>query len=115
MNVLKYKEWSGVFEFEPEDDCFHGRVLGIRDTVHFSGRSVDELKQSLADSVEDYLEACSSVGKSPEKPYSGRILFRAPEHVHRLADQAAAITGKSLNSFAVEAVERAAREIMKQS
>lgn len=79
MNVLKYKDWSGTFEYEPDDDCFHGRVLGIRDVVHFTGRSVDELKQALADSVEDYLDACRAVGKPPEKPYSGKILVRAPE------------------------------------
>ncbi len=114
MNVLKYKDWLGSFEYEPEDDAFHGRVLGIRDTVHFSGRSVDELKQALAESVEDYLELCESVGKAPEKPYSGKVLVRAPEEVHRLADQAAAAKGQSLNAFAVEAIDRAAKEVLQR-
>ncbi len=112
MNGLKYKDWTGVFEYEPDDDCFHGHVLGIRDVVHFSGRSVEELKQALADSVEGYLELCAGIGKTPEKPYSGRFLVRADAQVHRLAEQAAAMTGKSLNTFAAEAVERAAREVM---
>lgn len=113
MNVLRYKDWMGSFEYEPDDEAFHGRVLGIRDTVHFSGRSVDELEEALADSVEDYLELCASIGKTPEKPYSGKVMVRAPEEVHRLADQAAAATGKSLNAFAVEAIERAAREVLR--
>ena len=113
MNAIKYKEWTGVFEFEPDDDCFHGRVVGIRDTVHFSGQSVEELKQALADSVEDYLEACAEAGKFPEKPYAGRFLVRAGSEIHRLADQAAAMTGKSLNAFATEVVEQAARKILR--
>jgi len=112
MNALNYKDWTGVFEYEPDDDCFHGRVIGIRDVVHFSGRSVEELRQALEDSVEDYLDACASVGKPPEKPYSGRFLVRTSAEVHRLAERAAAMSGKSLNAFAVEAVERAAREVV---
>ncbi len=112
MNTIKYKDWTGSFTFEPEDDCFHGQVLGIRDVVHFSGRSVDELKQALADSVEDYLEACASLGKPPEKPYSGKILVRASAEVHRLAEQAAVASGTSLNAFAAQALERAARNVL---
>ncbi len=112
MNTMEYKGYIGQFEYEPDDDLFHGQVLGIRDVVHFCGASVQELKQALQDSVEDYLEACKSAGKNPEKPYSGKFLVRTPEEVHRLADAAAAKTGKSLNAFAVEAIERAAREAL---
>ncbi len=64
MSLMKYKDWFGSFEYEADDEMFHGRVLGIRDVVHFCGASVDELKQALADSVEDYLEACASAARN---------------------------------------------------
>ncbi len=110
MNMLKYKNYIGVFEYYPDKREFHGRVLGIRDVVHFSGISVDELEQSLADSVEDYIEFCRNTGKEPEKPCSGKFILRVPPEIHRLAETAANISGKSLNAFAAEALEKAARE-----
>ena len=68
MNAMTYKGFTGYFDFIPDDDEFHGRVIGIRDVIHFSGSSVDELRQTLADSVEDYLDLCAQTGRSPEKP-----------------------------------------------
>ncbi len=114
MNTIEYKGYVGKFGLEPGDEMFHGQVLGILDVVHFRGRSVEELRQDLADAVDDYLEACASIGKTPEKPYSGKILLRLPEDAHRLADQAAALSGKSLNAFMVESVEKAAKEVVRR-
>ena len=51
MNVLKYKGYVGVFDFDPEVKLFHGDVVGIRDVVTFQGQSVAELEQALRDSV----------------------------------------------------------------
>ena len=110
MNMLRYKDYVGVFEYYPEDREFHGRVMGIRDVVHFSGTSVEELEQALADSVEEYLEFCRESGKEPEKPYSGKFIIRVSPEVHRMAETAAKASGKSLNAFAAEALEKVARE-----
>ncbi|WP_353963306.1 toxin-antitoxin system HicB family antitoxin [Bilophila wadsworthia] len=41
----------------------------------FQGRSIHELKQTLADSVRG-LALCSEVGKEPEKPFSVRFNIR---------------------------------------
>ena len=35
--------------------------------ITFQGRSIDALKQALADSVEDYLEFCAEEGTSAGK------------------------------------------------
>ena len=55
MNTLTYKGYQGQFEYDSDADMFHGEVLHLNDVVTFQGRSIDELKQALADSVEDYL------------------------------------------------------------
>ena len=47
MNAFHYNGYVGTFEFEPGDDAFHGEVSGIRDVIHFTGRSVDELRQAF--------------------------------------------------------------------
>lgn len=110
MNIMTYKGYTGTFEFIPDDDEFHGRVMGIRDIIHFSGSSVEELRQALADSVDDYLELCEQAGKTPEKPYSGQFRLRLSPEIHRLLAVAAKAKGKSLNEFVAEAAEKAARE-----
>lgn len=68
MNALRYKEWTGVFAYDEEAKLLHGRVVGLRDIVTFEGRSVEELKTALADSVEDYLEFCLRLGREAELP-----------------------------------------------
>lgn len=108
MNTLKYKGYVGVFTFYPDDEEFHGRVIGLRDVIHFSGRSVEELKQSLQEGVEDYLAACREIGKDPERPYSGQFRVRIAPDIHRKAAATAQAQGMSLNEFVAQAVERAA-------
>ncbi|MBQ7738347.1 MAG: type II toxin-antitoxin system HicB family antitoxin [Desulfovibrionaceae bacterium] len=83
MSILNYKGYQGCFSYDPEADIFHGEVLHLTDVITFQGRSVDELKQALADSVEDYLEFCAQKGKIPEEPYSGRFNVQIAPKVHQ--------------------------------
>lgn len=112
MNIMKYKEFIGEFEYDAEGRCFHGRIVNIRDTVTFEGASVPELEQALAVSVEDYLEFCRDLGREPDKPFSGKFNIRLTPQNHRLVATAAKAAGKSLNAFASEALEREARAVL---
>ena len=69
---MTYKGYEGAVEYDGAADTFHGRVLGIRDVVTFQGRSVDELRQTLADSVDDYLAFCTELTREPEHPTAER-------------------------------------------
>jgi predicted HicB family RNase H-like nuclease len=113
MNAFQYKGYTGAFDFEPDDDAFHGEVGGVRDVAHFSGRSVDELRQAFREAVDDYLAACAGIGKKPDKPYSGRFMVRLTPEAHRLADAAAKASGKSLNAYAAEVLEHAAKKTLR--
>ena len=53
--MIEYKGYTGVFEFDPSIDAFHGHVIGLQDVVTFEGRSVEELRNEMGESVEDYL------------------------------------------------------------
>jgi predicted HicB family RNase H-like nuclease len=59
--------------------------------------------------VDDYLDACAKAGKTPEKPYSGRVMFRVTPSTHARAGLAAQLRGLSLNQWAEEAMERQAK------
>jgi predicted HicB family RNase H-like nuclease len=107
MSILTYKGYQGRFEYDPEADLFHGDVLHLTDVVTFQGRSIDELKAALADSVEDYLDMCDDIGKSPQKPFSGRFNVRLSPELHQKAARSAIVEGMSLNTWIAHAVEKA--------
>ena len=107
MSMLTYKGYQGRFDYDPEADIFHGEVLHLTDVITFQGRSIDELKQALADSVEDYLELCVPKGKIPEKPYSGRFNVRITPEVHQPIALEAARDGISINSWVARALSDA--------
>jgi len=102
---MNYKGYTGHFAYDDQADIFHGQVLGIRDVITFQGRSIDELKAALQDSVDDYVEMCAEAGKKPEKPFSGKFSLRLPSELHRRVTQAAAHDHTSLNRWVTTALE----------
>ncbi|PWL18532.1 toxin-antitoxin system HicB family antitoxin [Falsochrobactrum shanghaiense] len=110
-NVMTYKGYSARIEYDDEDGILFGQIAGIRDGVGFHADSVDELRSAFHEAVEDYLETCAKVGKEPQKPYSGKMMFRVSPDVHRKAAIAAELSGKSLNQWAEEALDKAAGNI----
>ena len=107
MSVLTYKDYHGRFEYDADADIFHGQVMNLTDVITFQGRSIDELKQALADSVEDYLEFCAEEGKVPEKPYSGRFNVRISPAVHQRIALEAARCDTSLNNWVAQTLAKA--------
>ncbi len=107
MSILTYKGYQGSFEYDPDADLFHGDVLHINDVITFQGRSIDELKAALADSVEVYLEYCVKKGRAPNKPFSGSFNVRMTPEVHQRIAMQAARDGVSLNKWVAGTLEKA--------
>ena len=105
MNTMAYKGYTGKFEYDPEADIFHGEVLHLSDVITFQGRSIDELKQALADSVEDYLDFCAEEGRQPQKAFSGRFNIRISPELHRRAALYATAHQTTLNRVVESALE----------
>lgn len=97
--MMHYKGYSGVAEIDFDTGMIYGRVVGLRDVITFQGHAVAEAQQAFRDSVDDYLEFCSSRNEPPEKPFSGRFLIRISSDLHRTLVEEAAARGVSLNSL----------------
>jgi len=110
MNVLEYKGYSARVELDPEDELFVGHIASVNDVVGFHGSSIDEIKAAFHEAVDDYLETCRKAKKSPDKPYSGRVMFRISPEIHARAALAAELSGKSLNQWAEEVLAKAAAD-----
>lgn len=107
MNTMTYRGYAARIEYSEEDQAFVGHIAGIRDVVGFDGESVQELRAAFIEAVDDYLETCAALGRSPQKPYSGKIMLRVDPAIHARAAAAAEAQGKSLNAWAQELLQRA--------
>ena len=107
MNTMSYQGYTARIEFDERDSIFVGRVLGLRSIISFHGQTVEELRGQFAAAVDDYVADCEEQGVSPEKPASGKLLLRVSPEIHSQALTRAQATGKSLNQWATEALQRA--------
>ncbi len=104
-DLLQYKDFIGSVHFSSDDAVFFGKIEGINDMVTFEGRTVDEIKKSFKEAVEDYLEICKQTGKKPFKSYKGSFNIRITPELHKKAVQKSISRGLSLNQFVQKAIE----------
>lgn len=105
MNNLTYKNYTAKIEISPEDNCFIGKILYIRDCIIFEGSSFDEIVKSFHDAVDGYLEDCKLHNMKPSIPFKGSFNVRIGQELHRKAVEAAESKGVSLNEFVAHAVQ----------
>lgn len=106
--MMEYKGYRAAVTFDDAAGVFHGEVVGTRDVIVFEGASAAQLRKEFEFSIDDYLKVCAERGRTPDKPFSGKIPLRIPPEVHRAATAAAKAQGKSLNAWIAETVEEAA-------
>ena len=109
MNTMTHKGFAARVEYSEDDGCFVGHVAGIRDVIGFHGESVAQLRKAFREAVDDYLKTCERLGQEPNRPYSGQFRLRLAPEIHARAAMAAEAQGKSLNTWAADVIENAAR------
>ncbi|MDP3785616.1 MAG: type II toxin-antitoxin system HicB family antitoxin, partial [Undibacterium sp.] len=70
------------------------------------GESVGELRAAFIEAVEDYLNTCKRLSRTPQKTYSGKFLVRVEPELHARAAVAAQAEGKSLNAWISDAITK---------
>lgn len=110
MKTMTYRGYAARIEYSDEDGCFIGHVAGINDVVGFHGESVTELRTAFEEAVDDYLETCEKLNRSPQRPYSGKIMLRIPSQVHAAVATAAEVSGQSINQWATDTFVRAVEQ-----
>lgn len=107
---MNYRGFTAKIEFSADDNVFFGRLLGTKDIVAFHGETVEELKDSMRESVDFYIEVCEREGKKMQKSYSGKVMFRLPDKLHAEIAEAATRHGKSINEWGKEVFETAVKK-----
>ncbi len=104
--MIAYKEYLGIFDFDPDIDAFHGTVINTNDVITFYGTSVAELRQEMQTSIEGYLTFCQEQGREPEKPCSGTLMIHTSPDLHRRIALQAARRQVSINTYIQEILEK---------
>ena len=106
-DIIQHKDYYATIHFSSEDEVFYGKILGINDLVTFEGESVKELKKEFKNAIEDYLQTCKELNKSPEKTYKGSFNVRVSPDLHREAAFTALQKNVTLNDFVKKAINYA--------
>lgn len=104
--MLEYKGYHASVEYDAEDEIFVGEVFGITDSLNFHGTSVDELKEMFAQCIDNYLQLCSKIGKSPDKEFRGTFNIRISPELHKRAALEAVKQNITLNQYVARAIEQ---------
>ena len=96
-SIIEYNGYRAVISYDQEDDMFVGEVLGIKDSLNFHGNTTQELKDSFHQSIDNYLDLCKEIGKSPKKEFSGTFNIRIPQELHRQLSEEADSNHITLN------------------
>lgn len=97
-NVLEYKGYHTVVNYDSKDNMMHGIIEGIADYVDFETDDLSKVEDEFRKAVDDYLDFCEEVGKNPEKEYKGSFSIRISPVLHRKLVLEASKSGKSLNA-----------------
>ncbi|WP_149242832.1 type II toxin-antitoxin system HicB family antitoxin [Dyadobacter sp. 32] len=99
INSLTYNGYTASISYNSDDEVFFGKVIGVNDLIVFEGTSVTELKNGFQEAIDDYLETCEAIGKSPDKTYKGSFNVRVPAGLHKKVATFASQHDVSLNDF----------------
>jgi predicted HicB family RNase H-like nuclease len=103
--LMSYLGFYGSCDINFSDNVLHGKIECINDLVTFESNTPDGLKREFEYAVDDYLETCREINKSPDKSMSGSFNIRIGEKLHKDAFIAAKKSDRSLNDFIKSAVE----------
>ena len=64
-HILKHKGYYGEVYYSIEDECYIGRVLGIKSMLAVHEDTASETIRELIESIDDYLFDCAEEGRKP--------------------------------------------------
>ncbi|WP_071845445.1 type II toxin-antitoxin system HicB family antitoxin [Pragia fontium] len=103
--MFNYKGFHGSVDFSLEDKVLHGKIECINDLVTYEAETISDLEAAFFDAVDDYIDTCNSLGKEPNKPFSGHFNIRIGPEKHKAAHLKALSLGLSMNEFINQSIQ----------
>ena len=105
-NQLEYKGYRTTVEFDNDSKALFGKIEGIKDLVTFECENPKDAETEFHNAVDEYLEFCNEVGKTPEKEYRGVFNVRIPPTLHERLACLSYENGDTLNSSVEKAIQQ---------
>ncbi len=105
MDILKYKDYEGTAEIDMTRGVCRGKVLFINDLITYEAANPLDLKKEFEAAIDDYVETCIELDRTPQKPLKGLFNVRVSPELHRAAVLRAATDNVSLNDVAIRALD----------
>ncbi len=106
-NIMTYKGYLAKIEYSDEDECFYGKVEGMKnDLICFEGNNVEELKKDFKNAIDHYLKTCEELKQKPEMQCKGSLNVRLGPELHNQAKIKSEEKSISINEFIKQAVEK---------
>jgi len=103
--ILEHKGYYGSIEYDLGSKMLYGKLLGIKGTYIYEGKTLEELEADFIQFVEDYLYDCQQDDVKPQKPNLGTFNVRIGAKLHFRASDKAKERNQSLNHFVKQAIE----------
>jgi predicted HicB family RNase H-like nuclease len=110
-SILEYKGYHTNVKFDSESMTVRGKIEGITDYVDFETDNLSKVEEEFHIAVDDYLEFCQEMGKSPDKEYKGTFNVRVSPELHKELATIAFKEGDTLNAT----VEKAIKEYVSEN
>lgn len=98
--LLNYKGYHGSVDFDLNAQLLYGKILHINDLVTYEAETINELIIEFKAAVDDYLDTCEELNKSPDKACSGSFNVRTTSEIHKKLSLIASAKGENLNTIA---------------
>jgi predicted HicB family RNase H-like nuclease len=105
QKTMQYKGYTASAEYDLDENCYVGEVIGIQHFILFRGASHEGIYEKFKEMIEFYLEDCAKDGIEPCKPPSITITF--PPELYAQAYQKAEHSGIPIQAFMENAVQQA--------
>lgn len=102
--TLTHKGYHGNIDFSLVDGVLHGQIQCINDLVTYEAKTLQELQSAFIEAVDDYLETCEEIGKSPDKPMTGSLNVRIGSELHKKLHIRSLQESKSINEIIKTAI-----------
>jgi predicted HicB family RNase H-like nuclease len=104
-DFIEYKGYSGLVHFNSEQEIFYGKIEYIRDLVNFEATEAKSIIQEFKNAVDEYLEDCITLNKTPDKPFKGSFNIRITPDLHREVGMYALQHDRSINQVVKSAIK----------
>jgi predicted HicB family RNase H-like nuclease len=110
ISVMEIDGYKAVIKYDPEIGLFRGEFIGLNGGADFYASSVEGLRKEGRKSLKVFLKMCAEDGVNPRRKFTGRFNLRISSNLHERIAALADASGKSINTWMIEALDHEASQ-----